>query len=160
MRHRVRQFRDASALPTQSDFGLAGEWLPPELFALFDGQHPRDIVHSAATARWLLTRGHDDPDLIGAALLHDVGKGPQRRFDRVAWVVLSAAGVARAVAAPESRLEFRRALHRTREHSAVGARMLASAGASPRLVELTLFHHESRADDPVLALLQQADSAS
>lgn len=160
MRQRLRQFFEAGRQPTEGDWALARSYLSPPLFELFAAQHPRDVVHGAATARWLLDRGHDDADLLTAALAHDIGKGPQRRLDRVAFVAAGALGVAGLAADTGSRFELRRALERTRTHSETGAGLLEQAGASPRAVALTRAHHAARPDDPVLALLQRADAAS
>ena len=157
---RIRQFRHAGGHPVEADYALARQWLSPALLELFEGQHPRDIVHSAETARWLLARGHNDPDLIAAALVHDVGKGEQRRLDRTAYVLACHARCASALGASGSRFELRRAVARTLAHSETGAFALEVAGAPGRVVELTLRHHEPAGDDPMLALLQQADAAS
>ena len=163
--NRFRQFREASNPPTEGDYALAEALLPGELRALFRSQHPRDIVHGAATARWLMARGEADPDLLTAALVHDIGKGHQRRRDRVAWVAAEALGLSRLGGAEGSRFELRRALARTAHHSESGAALLSRAGASEGVVRLTRLHHcRSRpgpsGGDPVLALLQQADAAS
>ncbi len=160
MLQRVRQFREASSLPTDGDLALAREHLPPALAGLFEGQHQRDVLHAARTARWLLERGHGDSDLVAAALLHDIGKGSQRRRDRVAYVVSGWFGTARFVASAGSRFELRRAVARSRTHSEVGAEMLLSAGAPARVVELVRMHHAKAAGDAMLGLLQQADAAS
>ena len=160
IRERIRQLRHAAVSPTDADFALAREWLPQPLLALFLEQHSRDIVHSANTARWLLDQGHTDRDLIAAALLHDIGKGQQRRRDRVAWVIAGHLGLTRVAADPGSRLELRRALARSATHSPSGADRLLAAGASPRVIDLTRRHHEPAGDDPMLALLQQADAAT
>lgn len=160
MRGRLRQFRQASARPTGADFELAGGYLDGQLLVLFRGQHPRDIVHSAATARWLLDRGETAHHLIVAALLHDVAKGQQRRTDRVAWVLAGHAGLEKRLAASDSGLEFRRAMARSAEHSAAGAAILQEAGAPPAAVQLTRLHHTPPGTDRVLALLQQADAAN
>jgi hypothetical protein len=159
--HRIRQFARAGARPTEADFELARSILGEgPLSELFERQHPRDIVHSADTARWLLERGHEGRELLIAALLHDVGKGQQRRLDRTAYVILDVGGLTGAAADGSSRLEIRRALARTRRHSATGADVLLAAGAPAAAVELTRRHHDSGFPDPVLALLQQADAAS
>lgn len=160
IRHRARQFLAAGRSPTAGDFALAREHLEPDLFVLFARQHPRDIVHAAATARWLLTRGYSHPELVAAALLHDIGKGEQRRIDRAAHVVAEAAGVAGRAAQPRSRFALRRALARSRDHSAAGAAELRAKGAAARVVELTLNHHSPPGNDTMLALLQQADAES
>jgi hypothetical protein len=160
MRERLRQFHDAGQRPGAADFELAHRFLAPPLLALFEHQHPRDIVHSAGTARWLIERGHDSPDLVAAALLHDVGKGPQRRSDRTLYVLAGALHLAGVAASPASRLETRRAIARSLDHSEAGAALIAAAGGSARLVNLTRLHHSIPAGDPVLALLEQADAAN
>lgn len=160
MTQRIRQFMEAGRAPSDSDWEIARTRLDENLFALFARQHPRDVVHAATTARWLLARGYDNPDLIAAALLHDIAKGQQRRLDRVAWVATGWVRLAPILADPRSRLELRRAMARTRDHSRVGAEMLAAAGAAPRVVGLTARHHGPTGEDPLLDLLQQADAAS
>ena len=160
IRDRIRQFREATVAPRDEDFALARHWLEGPLLELFEAQHPRDIVHAANTARWLLTRGYDNRDLIQAALLHDIGKGHQRRFDRVVYVLADSIGLSGFLANPDSRFELRRAVSRSRTHSASGAELLRQAGAPERVIELTARHHEPPRGDGVLALLQQADAAS
>ena len=158
--HRVRQLLTAGARPGPGEINLARQWLDGALLDLFLAQHPRDIVHSVNTARWLIARGHRDHDLIRAALLHDIGKGEQRRGDRALWVILSSVGAGQRAASAESRFAVRNALARTRDHSQSGAAILGKEGASARVVHLTLAHHSRAGDDPVLALLQAADAAN
>ena len=160
MRDRVRQFIEAGVQPRDEDFALAREWLAPELLALFSAQHPRDIVHAVRTARWLLERNYAEPDLIVAALLHDVGKGRQRRLDRVAWVLAGSTRLGSIAASERSRLEVRRAMARSRSHAWTGAELVRAAGTPEGAVRLVRLHHRAPAGDPVLALLQQADAAS
>lgn len=160
MRDRARQFFDAGRQPTESDLQLARETLTPELLRLFLAQHPRDIVHAAGTARWLLERGHGDREMVLAALLHDVAKGHQRRADRVAYVVAAAVNAERGLASERSRFELRRAAARTLAHPGAGAVLLRDLGAPPRVVDLTFRHHSPARGDAMLALLQAADSAN
>lgn len=157
---RIRQFRETGIPPCDADFELGRARLTPPLFELFAAQHPRDVVHSANTARWLLDRGHDDPDLVAAALVHDIGKGHQRPMDRTIYVLAGHLGLARALAQERSHFELRRAVARTLTHSETGAEMLRRAGATERVVDLTARHHGPAAGDRMLALLQQADAAS
>ena len=160
MRHRVRQFLATGKQPSEADFELANKHLSPALIELFRAQHARDIVHGAGTARWLLERGHANPDLVAAALLHDVGKGHQRRMDRVIYVLASGLRLARLVGSAESRFALRRAVFRSVRHGERGAEMLGRAGAPEVVVTLTRLHHMPLRADPVLALLQQADAAN
>ncbi|MGI8927006.1 MAG: hypothetical protein ACR2HN_10220 [Tepidiformaceae bacterium] len=160
MRQRLRQFRDAGRRPAAADFALAREHLAPPLEALFAAQHPRDICHAAATARWLLARGYRDSDLLAAALLHDIGKGEQRRFDRCAYVLASCLRMASRMGAAASRFEVRRAIARSVTHAAAGANLLAVAGAPALIIDLTLRHHCAADGDDMLARLREADAAN
>ncbi len=160
MWQRVRQFTTAGAKPADGDLSFARERLPAPLFDLFGRQHPRDMVHGVNTARWLVARGHDDPDLLAAALLHDVGKGDLRRLDRVAFVLSQWLKIELVAGNHRSRLRVRRAMARSRDHSEAGARLLREAGASDLIVDLTLKHHSEAGGDAMLALLQQADAAN
>lgn len=160
MRNRLRQFFTANRRATEDDLAFARGYLSPPLFSLFLGQHPRDVRHGVDTARWLLGRGVRDPDVLAAALLHDVGKGHQRRLDRVAYVVAGWFRLQRMLADPSSRFELRRAVARSVLHADRGAALLAEHGAPPRVVELTRRHHEQAGGDAMLALLQEADRES
>lgn len=157
---RIRQFMEAGRGPDESDLALAGDWLSPELLELYLGQHPRDAAHTAATARWLLDRGEEDADLVRAAFLHDVGKGHQRRLDRVAFVLASALGIQSRLAAEGSRFELRRALYRSLHHAARGAAVLVAAGVGEGVVDLVRNHHLDPAGNDMLSLLEDADGAT
>ena len=159
-RQRVRQFREATARPTNADLTLARTYLDGTLLDLFQGQEPRDVVHGVRTARWLLDRGHADRELLQAALLHDVGKGNQRTRDRVAYVVAARMRLAGTLARRGTATRMAQAVGRSLRHSDVGAMLLEQAGASPRVVALTRLHHSEPGGDGMLALLQEADAAS
>ncbi len=157
---RVRQFREAGIGPDLADLQLAKDHLSGPLLALFQAQEPRDIRHSARTAHWLMERGETDPELIQAALLHDIGKGDQRRVDRVVYVVAGWAKIVRLIASQKSRFTLRRAVARSLHHAHQGAAMLQAGGASDRVVELTSLHHVSIPRDAMLTRLSEADAAS
>lgn len=160
IRHRARQFFEAGRRPRPADFELGERWLPAHLQPFYRRQHPRDVVHAAATARWLLVRGHDEPELIAAALLHDIGKGEQRRLDRVAFVLARGLGIHRRLGSAGSRFGLRRAVWRSLRHPARGAEMLRVAGAGEGLVDLVRRHHSRPEGDGMLSLLEEADAAS
>ena len=158
---RVRQFREASLVPSAEDLALARECLAPALFGLFEAQRPRDQRHGAGTARWLLERGHDDVhDLLVAALLHDIGKGQQRTRDRVAHVVAGWFHVGGLIAAEGSAIAMRAAIARSRVHGERGAEVMAALRAPERAIELTRLHHRDPGANAMLALLQRADAAT
>jgi putative nucleotidyltransferase with HDIG domain len=160
LRERVRQFREAGRVPGAEHYRVARDFLSEPLYGLWAGQTPRDMAHSAETAMWLLARGHRDEALIGAALLHDIGKGEQRTADRVLYVMADAVGAGRLLAHPGSRFEVRRAVARTVGHSHMGATMLKGTGAEDEVVRLTRLHHAPAEGDGMLELLQEADAAS
>lgn len=160
IRQRVRQFFEASRQPTEEDIAFAGSHLPPGLFEVFLGQHQRDILHSVNAARYLLAHDRAEPDLIAAALLHDIGKGHQRRADRVLFVLAQGTALSGRMAEPASRFEWRRAVARSLHHAEAGAALLESAGAAATIVELVRRHHAREGGDDMLTALQGADAAT
>jgi putative nucleotidyltransferase with HDIG domain len=157
---RLRQFREANTGPSSTDLAFAKQHLPANLLPLLLDQEPRDIRHGVRTAQWLTERGDSDQDLIQAALLHDIGKGAQRRWDRVVYVVAGWIRLDGLLADEGSRFDLRKAVHRSLHHSRSGAEMLRQAGANERVAELTSLHHLARPQDDMLAALTEADAAS
>src|SRR5437879_5420254 len=68
---------------------IAQTYLNTRGSALFRLMSARDQAHSAKTAA--LVAGHADasPDLMAAALLHDIGKGRQTIRERILYVILA-----------------------------------------------------------------------
>ncbi|MFQ5855651.1 MAG: HD domain-containing protein [Anaerolineae bacterium] len=164
--HRVRQFFAAVTAGQLSgaDRSLVETYLTPAQRALFERMSANDRQHAIAVVRTLLARGWHGPDLIQAALLHDVGKadGGLHLGYRVAIVLLRAfwpTGL-QWLAATDS--GWRRPFHIHQHHPEIGARLAAEAGASPRVVELIL-RHQSPADGHEsirgLAALKAADES-
>lgn len=132
---------------------------------LFLSMRPRDRRHGAETLRHAERLSADQPaapsrELLIAALLHDVGKGPLRVEDRVTYVLLRAISprLVDRLARAEG-LRWRGALWRLRYHAEVGAAQLSAIGSAPRVVELTALHHDDPvpSDDAELAWLLEAD---
>lgn len=125
-----------------------------------------DQQHLCRVANHLSAAGVDDPDLIVAGLLHDIGKSNGvdrvRLPDRIGKVLLKrfAPGILEKVASnyPNSRFN---GLALTMRHPALGADIARELGCSDRTCWL-IRHHEATTDlgDPDLALLQAADFAS
>lgn len=160
--YRSRQFLRA-LLPRigAAERAEAIPYLPGALAALFESMPGAEQRHGLDVFQALRRAGHGDPDLLTAALLHDAGKGRVRLWQRVAYVVLSAAAPAllRRLAAPRG-AGWRQAFDRMRRHPELGARLVAQAGGSERTVALIERQEEPAVADPRLAALRAADEVS
>ena len=166
--YRASQFVQALlAQPAVEDARLAAPHLSAALKPLYQRLSRAEQSHALAVLRALLASGHTDPDLLAAALLHDIGKtrAPLRLLDRV-LVVLAQQCVPAAVES-WSRGEprgWRRPFVVAAQHADWGAEILKQAGASPRLVDLVRRHHAALPCpvpdcDRLLAALQRADGS-
>lgn len=147
-------------------------WLPPQGVALFGRMAVRDQRHSLDVFRHVQQVAPEQPDLLAAALLHDVAKTAQpgrrvRLHHRVLVVLIKAVrpGWVQPIARNEPtnwRYPFYLLLH----HPEQGARLAQAAGCSAVTVELIRRHQDRLASAPaneterLLALLQAADDAS
>lgn len=160
--YRVRQFRQAvrAAAPggEEEDRAVVTAYLTEAQQSLFFTMTRRDRRHSVQTCRLLLEQGHRDPDLLAAALLHDVGKGPIRLWHRVAYVLLAAGapGLLRRLARADAS-GWRGALYRSLHHAEAGAARALAAGATAETARLIREHHTPRTDDERLRALIRAD---
>lgn len=127
----------------------------------YDQAHLCRVVH--LLHRW----GVDDPDLLMAGLLHDVGKaGPDSRAwltDRVARVLLHriAPGLLHRLSQlPAPR--WRRGLAIMEHHAAIGAERAARLGCSSRTCWLIRYHDDASVAQyhPELSVLAAADRAA
>jgi len=125
-----------------------------------------DRRHAAGVARALLARGHREPELVAAALLHDVGKtvgGPARLrlWHRVTVVLLRAVspGLLSRLGRDGRAGSWRAAFYVQLHHATIGARLAEQAGCPSRTVELIRSHEDrvAAARDPQLAALQAVD---
>jgi hypothetical protein len=129
-----------------------GALLDPAAARLFWEQPVQDQAHAAAVGAFVARRRPERSDLIGAALLHDVGKaaarlGPVRRS--IATVL---GGL---------RLPMTRRLTAYRNHGSIGAGMLEQVNAPTIAIAFARDHGNARAPDGVAAsdwtLLREAD---
>lgn len=126
---------------------------------LFSSMTTRDKQHCLDVYNALREKGHDDNDLLIAALLHDAGKGTIELWHRVAFVVLEATSprLLDRFARPGNGGNWRQALHRCRNHPELGAELARQAGSSERVVTLISEHG---ADDRQMAALKAADESA
>jgi hypothetical protein len=172
MLYRVRQFYLAlwTAVDPR-DYEQARSVLTPAQMALFAGMQSSEQAHAASVYRQLVEQGETCPDLLVAALLHDVGKSlsPLRLWERVLIVLARLFFPAQSrrwgnLSIPEEEIRgWRRAFIVAEQHPAWGAALAAEAGASPRTVALIRQHQEpaSTAEDVeferLLSKLQAVD---
>lgn len=157
--YRGRQF--FGALRPHIDAGLQAEAFrllrEPER-RLFESMTLRDRQHCLQVYGRLRAQGHDDGDLLAAALLHDAGKGQVALWHRVAYVLLKAWAPAllHRLASPGQGRSWRQALHRCLRHPELGAELARQAGSSAQVVALIRAAEYDAPDERLLAL-QAAD---
>lgn len=171
--YRVRQF--AAALraelwptPLPDLRGALGE----AEGAIFRRLSRADQRHSVAVWQTLRARGVADPDLLKAALLHDVGKagadgasGQITLAHRVIHVLLRAVAPAAWRRLAQSRPgDWRHAFYVQEHHAAIGAELVLGLGVPALVIDLVRYHQEGGEDQPALAwrlaLLRQADASN
>jgi len=170
--YRGRQFwRGLRARPTKQGMAEAQEALPPGLFTLFARLQPSELAHAINVFRSVREES-DDPDLLAAALLHDVGKivVPLGVWEKVFIVVVRNLGVERLFdrfnrgALDSKPTGFARGLIVAERHPAWGAELAHQAGAGRMVVQLIRRHQDPLPPTPesrggqLLAILQAADS--
>jgi hypothetical protein len=173
--YRSEQFRQYLGLRSEPpDLSVARGILTPAQMALFLRMQVGEQAHSLDLLRRLQEAGETDPDLLTAALLHDVGKSrcPLRVWQRV-WIVLATQLLPsrlQAWADVPSPLDGQPwwvrlsavAVH----HPAWGAELSQAVGCSPRAVSLIRRHQDRASLDPqdeedqLLARLQAFDDRS
>jgi hypothetical protein len=157
----------AFALPLDSF--EAERVLAPALLALFCRMRRADQWHSLSVMRTLIKQGHSHPDLLVAALLHDVGKVrcPYTVVGRTLVVLAKAFAPKRHARWGQGEPSgWRRPFVVAHQHPAWSAEMLAETGASPMAVALVRRHQTplggspQSEEDEWLKLLQEADGVS
>jgi hypothetical protein len=169
-RYRVRQFlwhlRRAPLSPAELE--EVRQVLPPGLEACFGRLSPGEQAHGLRVLRTVSAGAHPyaaQPELLQAALLHDLGKtvAPLNVFERT-WAVLARwllpAAAARWGRGPAR--GWRRAFVAAACHPGWGAELAAQAGAAPLVAALIRRHQTPLAaartpEDEMLAVLQAAD---
>jgi hypothetical protein len=150
--------------PPAADERWARAHLRPGEAGLWDRMGGPDRRHAVAVAREVERRlGPLAPDVAAAALLHDVGKveAGLGTLARVPATLLGAAGGRARWRAWAARRGPLGRVGRYLGHDALGADLLAAAGAAPLTVAWTAEHHRPSSTwtiDPVVgAALKAAD---
>jgi hypothetical protein len=162
VRYRIDQFRRAlRAAPDPVPAAALQPYLTPPQAALFLRMQPSEQAHAYRVLQRLAAVGQNDPHLLAAALLHDVGKilYPLNLLER-ALIVLGKKFLPRLVQrwGNGKPLGLFRPFVVAAQHPAWGADLAAAAGASTRTCNLIRRHQDvPSASDALLAALQAAD---
>jgi putative nucleotidyltransferase with HDIG domain len=149
--YRVRQFWRTIAVKTNPDeLERAQVRLSPDQRELFGQLQPGEKGHALAMYRRLLEQGENQPDLLVAALLHDVGKTRYRLNPLVRVMVV----LVKAVSPERSRRwgslspngwdglpPWRKVFVVAEQHAGWGAEMARKSGVSPLTETLIREHH-------------------
>ncbi|GHF55378.1 putative nucleotidyltransferase with HDIG domain [Deinococcus metalli] len=147
-----RLWRSVHVDRAHPDDTWAAAQLTPGEARVYAAMDPRDREHACRVTRSLL-RDHPRaaPEVVAAALLHDCGKSlrPYHVAERV-LVGLIPNRLAR-VLPPIGAIGIRA------HHPELGARLLAHAGARPRVARLVARHHHPNGDPDALLLHEYDD---
>jgi putative nucleotidyltransferase with HDIG domain len=149
--YRVRQFwRIISVKNDPLELEHAQALLRPEQWELFAQLQPGEKDHAVVMFRRLLERGENQPDLLVAALLHDVGKlryhlNPLERAMVVMVHAIKPERARRWGNLPPDGWDglpgWRKAFIVSEQHARWGAEMARQAGVSPLAENLIRLHH-------------------
>lgn len=160
-------FRALSARSYALDHALIEKHLSPPLAERFYSLNRADQTHAVRVLQYILQQGEDDPYLLSAALLHDIGKVRAQPWimDRILVVLASWLFPNLALKWASGKLTgFRRPFVIAGQHAAWGAEILGEVGAPLTVVELVRRHHDPSPEiavteiDRLLKKLQRADS--
>lgn len=130
--------------------------------ALFNRMSPSDRQHAIAVARTLQQCGYTAPELLQAALLHDVAKSlGQPILHRVLVVLLSRVSYSflkKLGSAPLDCPAWRKPFVVSLHHPQIGAEWAKEAGCSPLTVQL-IAHHQRRPATHPISLEQKLHTA-
>ncbi len=159
IRYRLWQFVQAVRGPSKPpDLGPFADLLTTEQTKLFASMAIVDQHHCLAVAQALAAQGLRQPDLLRAALIHDVGKslGCIRLWERVVYVLLRcfAPGMIRRMGSAQPG-RFGHGLYLLAHHADLGAQLAAEVGFS----EATVRFVRGRGDADLQEALRRADDS-
>lgn len=158
--HLARRFLGAvTARVDPAELAPLGDYLSSPEQDLFRQMPVADQRHALDLFHRLHRDGHTDPDLLRAALLHDVGKA-LGRLPLAYRVIFSFSRLlsdrlARWLGEP-SRPRWCRPFYLAAYHAELGAEAAARAGSNPRVVAL-IAQHDAPGRDPLSRLLYRYD---
>ena len=162
MGHRVGQFiGHLTARVDPAEEAGARHLLPDAAWPLFAAMPVAGRRHALNVAAHLVAAGQSDPDLLAAAMLHDVAKGRRMRlWHRVTGVMLAwlAPRLLARLASP-SEPSWRYPFHLYLHHAALSAEAALRAGCHERTADL-IRGSTGLSDARLLAALRRADEAS
>ncbi len=169
LRYRLRQVRQQLGMVaplSEQELTEVAEHLAPAALRLFVSMSAADQRHSLRVCRGLAARGWSNPDMLIAALLHDVGKAEGRVpfWTRPVIVLASHCAPRLLTALTAYPVEewglprWRRSLSYAWWHAEVGADLAERAGVSADAVHYIRMHH--RPDSSELEALHLVDEVS
>ena len=172
--YRSRQFWQAisSTRSSEQDLEQVHRILTDPEAELFLRMQASEQAHSLRLLNQLTDQGEENPDLLKAALLHDVGKirAPLRTWERVMIVIVK--GICKDCVSRwgngetnslENSRGWRRAFIIAEQHPAWGADLAAKCGTSPLAISLIARHQDqlpqgaNSMEDVLLRKLQVID---
>ncbi|MCP4164454.1 MAG: HD domain-containing protein [Chloroflexi bacterium] len=169
MSHRLRQgVTGMLAMFQHVDDSPAKAFLDPETYTLYANMSKADRAHSLRVYQRLLAQGHDDTDLLTAALLHDNGKSAThlRVWQRSLKVLLKGLSPQRWQVLSRSAEPgtWRYPFYILQTHPLRGSHFAEQVGCSERTVWLICQHENDPdpacANHALLQALQDADAVS
>lgn len=166
--YRFNQFKLALfAKPSQNNLKYAENILNSKQFELFLKLQDSEQVHAIEVCRQAESQGLHQPDLLTAALLHDIGKilYPIRLWERVLIVIAKKFSSKKVEKWGQGKPEgFLRAFVIGEQHPDWGAELVQKVDTSPLAVSLIRRHQEENfneietEEERLLEILQKIDN--